>query len=90
MPAWDNTPRRGTKAHILVYASPDKYEEWLYEMVSQSLRRSSPEPFVFINAWNEWAEGAFLEPDQKLGRARLEATRNAVRRATSEFQSRKV
>ena len=85
MPAWDNTPRRGTKAHILVHSSPGIYEGWLYEIVSQSLRRSSPEPFVFVNAWNEWAEGAYLEPDQKLGRARLEATRSALLRAAAEF-----
>ena len=85
MPAWDNTPRRGTKAHILVHSSPALYERWLYELVKDALADvGRNEPFVFINAWNEWAEGAYLEPDQELGRARLEATLRAVRRAEGE------
>jgi len=83
MPAWDNTPRRGTKAHILVHSSPETYETWLHEMVQRSLKHSGQEPLVFINAWNEWAEGAYLEPDQQLGHARLMATRNALRRGPS-------
>lgn len=82
MPAWDNTPRRGTKAYILVHSSPELYEEWLYHMIKQSLQYSSGAPFIFINAWNEWAEGAYLEPDQRLGYARLAATQNAIRRAS--------
>ena len=83
MPAWDNTARRGTKAHILVHSDPETYENWLHEMVQRSLNRFGQEPLVFINAWNEWAEGAYLEPDQQLGHARLIATRNALRLGSS-------
>jgi glycosyltransferase involved in cell wall biosynthesis len=83
MPAWDNTPRRGTKAHILVHSDTETYENWLHEMVTRSLERPGHEPLVFINAWNEWAEGAYLEPDQQYGHARLLATRNALRRSPS-------
>jgi glycosyltransferase involved in cell wall biosynthesis len=79
MPAWDNTPRRGSKAHILVHSDVGTYENWLYEMVRQSLERTSQEPLVFINAWNEWAEGAYLEPDQQFGHDRLSATKRALR-----------
>lgn len=87
MPAWDNTPRRGTRAHILVNSSSEQYEEWLYQTIRKSLgRRNVQEPIVFINAWNEWAEGAYLEPDQKHGRRRLQATRNALRRATAPVE----
>ena len=82
MPAWDNTPRRGNKAHILVHSDAATYENWLYEMLKESKKRPGQEPLVFINAWNEWAEGAYLEPDQQFGHTRLEATRNALRRAT--------
>lgn len=78
MPAWDNTPRRGNKARIFAHSTPALYQRWLSESVRQSLRHPSQEALVFINAWNEWAEGAYLEPDQRFGRARLTATRNAL------------
>ena len=83
MPAWDNTARRGNWARIFVHATPELYGQWLAELVKQSSERQAPERIVFINAWNEWAEGAYLEPDQKLGHARLEATRDALLRGSA-------
>ena len=79
-PSWDNTPRRGTNAGILVNASPAAYEQWLSSAVRETHTRipSSQERLVFINAWNEWAEGAHLEPDERYGYAWLEATRQAL------------
>jgi glycosyltransferase involved in cell wall biosynthesis len=90
MPAWDNTPRRGTKAHILVGSDPAIYESWLHEMVKRTLEHSVQEPLLFINAWNEWAEGAYLEPDQQYGHARLVATRNALQWGTVQAASTSV
>ena len=91
MPAWDNTPRRGTSAHIVANSSPDRYEEWLYGLAKQALdRRSVQEPILFVNAWNEWAEGAYLEPDQKHGHARLQATRSALTRAVRDRRQQPV
>lgn len=79
MPSWDNTPRRGRRAHIVVRSSPSAYETWLAAIVEQSLRRAAvQQPLVFINAWNEWAEGTHLEPDQKFGHAYLQATRQGL------------
>jgi hypothetical protein len=79
MPSWDNTARRGADAHILVGSSPAAYELWLRKIVLQTLCRSSvDEPLVFLNAWNEWAEGTHLEPDETHGRAWLEATQAAL------------
>jgi hypothetical protein len=79
MPAWDNTPRRGTHAHIVIKSSPSAYEGWLRFAVEHSLARAKvQEPLIFVNAWNEWAEGAYLEPDQRRGHAYLEATRRAL------------
>jgi glycosyltransferase involved in cell wall biosynthesis len=82
MPAWDNTPRRRSKAHILVNSSPELYEHWLTELIRRAsvVGHQNQRATIFINAWNEWAEGAYLEPDQKLGHARLIATRNALER----------
>lgn len=81
MPGFDNTPRRKQNAHIFLNATPEQYEIWLRAAIDYA-RESLPEGerFVFINAWNEWAEGAHLEPDQRDGRAWLEATRRALRR----------
>jgi SAM-dependent methyltransferase len=79
MPGWDNTARRGTRAHILVHSSPELYEHWLRTVAEQAQRRAPlEEPVLFVNAWNEWAEGAYLEPDRKSGHARLSATGRAL------------
>lgn len=76
-PAWDNSARRQKKAMIIVNSTPDKYEEWLAEIINKSSKKTSS-PLVFINAWNEWAEGNHIEPDQKWGHAYLNATLNAI------------
>jgi lipopolysaccharide biosynthesis protein len=78
-PAWDNTPRRRDKALAFINATPEVYELWLREIVLRAtLRQHAGEPLVFINAWNEWAEGAHLEPDQRYGHQYLHATRRAL------------
>lgn len=84
-PGWDNSPRREREAHIFVGSTPELYEKWLREIAQRQRVRInsgqpeiSPNSLVLINAWNEWAEGNHLEPDQKWGRAYLEATRRAL------------
>ncbi|MEO6876286.1 MAG: glycoside hydrolase family 99-like domain-containing protein [Opitutaceae bacterium] len=77
-PSWDNSARRTTGASILRDCAPAIYESWLRQVIE----RQKPE-FVFINAWNEWAEGCHLEPCQRFGLAYLEATQRALRPATS-------
>ena len=74
-PSWDHTPRVGSQSFLTLNATPANYEYWLSESISCT-RRDYPgeERFVFVNAWNEWAEGCHLEPDQRFGRQFLEAT----------------
>lgn len=74
-PSWDNTARVDTRALIIEGATPANYERWL-EAVSHRtvIEREPGDRLVFINAWNEWAEGCHLEPDREHGRAFLEAT----------------
>ena len=83
VPMWDNSPRRKS-AIILVGSTPQAYEQWLAAALDKAARTAEDhpthQPFVFINAWNEWAEGNHLEPDQRHGRAYLEATQRAVER----------
>jgi lipopolysaccharide biosynthesis protein len=77
-PMWDNTARRKTGAFILKDSTPDIYGAWL-KVVLDKFRPYSPEEnFIFINAWNEWAEGNHLEPDLKWGTQYLEATKKAL------------
>jgi glycosyl transferase family WbsX len=77
VPSFDNSPRRGDGGSFLLHGStPELYGEWL-----EAIYRRAPEDgLVLINAWNEWAEGAHLEPDLRYGNAYLEATANAVGR----------
>lgn len=79
MPSWDNTARRQNESHIFINATPSAYQSWLENVVSYT-RKNLPEGkrFVFVNAWNEWAEGTHLEPDRRYGYAYLQATADAI------------
>lgn len=74
-PGWDNTPRRGRRATVFVGARPDRYAAWL-EAACRHVRTALPENqgLAFVNAWNEWGEGAHLEPCRHWGYAFLNAT----------------
>ncbi|HCK82749.1 MAG TPA: glycoside hydrolase family 99-like domain-containing protein [Candidatus Competibacter sp.] len=79
MPSWDNTARRQDTSDIFLNSTPDRYQRWLQHLVRQARQlQSGEERIVFVNAWNEWAEGNYLEPDRKLGYRYLEATRSAL------------
>lgn len=83
-PMWDNTARRGNRAHVYVGSTPKLYESWLCETARHAVQSFVPEEqIVFINAWNEWAEGCHLEPDLQWGRQYLEATKAALDAAMS-------
>jgi len=79
-PAWDNTARRKQGGAVFKNSRPDRYRHWLSNVLSETKTRitNPQERLVFINAWNEWAEGAHLEPDARYGHAYLEATRTAL------------
>jgi lipopolysaccharide biosynthesis protein len=79
-PSWDNTARLRDRAVVLLNGTPANYEFWLAEAIRRT-RSDFPgeERLVFVNAWNEWAEGCHLEPDRRYRHAFLEATRLAVR-----------
>lgn len=80
-PSWDNTPRRKSLGSIVVYNTPELFENWVADAIADTIKRykfNMNERLVFVNAWNEWAEGAHLEPDKKYGYAWLQAIRNAL------------
>jgi lipopolysaccharide biosynthesis protein len=77
-PSWDNTARRKHRALVTLNGTPENYEYWLHRAIQETRRETGgKDGLVFINAWNEWAEGCHLEPDQKYGRAFLDATLRA-------------
>lgn len=72
---WDNTARKMDKAHIFHEFSIKDYMKWLYKCCEYTRYINRGEDrFVFINAWNEWAEGTYLEPDSKNGYLYLDST----------------
>lgn len=76
VPSWDNTPRRPQgPATMLLGRDPEWFQAWLESAIRRSA--ATPHRLVFLNAWNEWAEGAYLEPDEVYGRAFLDAVVSA-------------
>jgi len=75
---WDNTPRRAEKAIILTKSDSEFFKNELSALIDEQSAKPFNERFVFLNAWNEWAEGNHLEPDLQLGHQFLEATRSAL------------
>lgn len=78
-PGWDNSARRGDKATVYVGSNPALYARWLAEARKIEQERHGDDGLVFINAWNEWAEGAYLEPDAQFGEEYLRATADPAR-----------
>lgn len=84
MLAWDNTARRNLSSCIFDRFSVAAYRKWLSTCIDYCQRDElNPyrDSFVFINAWNEWAEGSTLEPDSHFGYSLLNATRDAAKQA---------
>jgi glycosyltransferase involved in cell wall biosynthesis len=79
VPSWDNDARRQGNGIVLTESSPQKYQAWLSELVDRAVKNPFfGEPLVCVNAWNEWCEAAYLEPDLHYGSAYLNATGRAL------------
>jgi glycosyltransferase involved in cell wall biosynthesis len=78
-PSWDNEAIRSGRGLTYANATPDKYSDWLSAACRDALQaESEDERLVFVNSWNEWGEGAYLEPDRHFGYAYLKATAKAL------------
>lgn len=84
VPNWDNSPRSGERAVILTGSTPELYAEHLQQALEMVHNNSENHQIVMIKSWNEWAEGNYLEPDKKWGRAYLEMTQEIVNEFTEE------
>lgn len=79
MPGWDNTARRAHRATIFLGSTPERYGSWLAEAIEREHAWADESTsMVFVNAWNEWAEGAYLEPDATHGTKYLDMTRSVI------------
>jgi Glycosyltransferase WbsX len=78
---WDNTPRYRNRATVYRGASPERFEHWMSKLVDKIDADPAEQDLVFLNAWNEWGEGAYLEPDERYGYSYLEALQRALGRA---------
>ncbi len=76
-PSWDNSARK-RRANIIQNNDPLQFRAWLLNAFTRADKYDDDEKIVFINAWNEWAEGCHLEPDIKNGRKFLEAINKAI------------
>lgn len=81
-PGFDNASRREGRTFLsFTGCNPEKYGTWLFDSLArEGSFEEDDENLVFINAWNEWAEGNHIEPDQKWGRKYLEATKENIDR----------
>ena len=80
MVSWDNTARKAlSQAHIITGLNPMTFRGWLKDIVEESQRiHTKEEDIVFVNSWNEWAEGSHLEPDMKYGYAYLKIVKEVL------------
>jgi lipopolysaccharide biosynthesis protein len=78
MPAWDNVARRPLAGHVFHNSTPSAYRAWLRSSADRARENEPGQRMIFINAWNEWAEGAYLEPDRMYGHAYLWATASVI------------
>jgi hypothetical protein len=83
---WDNASRRGRQAIILKGSTPEHFAAALRAAIVKVLPKPPGERIVTINAWNEWGEGMYLEPDQKWGRGFLEAVKTELASLASRQQ----
>lgn len=82
-PSWDNDARKKGKGFVYLNSSPDIYAKWLDNTLDIYTKKEES-PIIYINAWNEWAEGAMIEPSQHLGHATLNQTSRVLRKYTED------
>lgn len=74
---WDNTPRKGYRGQVYIGDSPEKFKKYMVEQIKRA-KEVYHKDMIFMYAWNEWAEGGYLEPDVRTGFGNLEAIRDAL------------
>ena len=74
---WDNTPRKGNRGSLVEGATPEKFKMYFKKLVKKA-KEVYKKDYIFVFAWNEWAEGGYLEPDEKYGYKYLNAIKDVI------------
>lgn len=78
LPRWDKTPRKGKNAQIYVNSTPELFGKSIDIALDKIKDKSDDKKILFLFAWNEWGEGAYMEPDIKFGRKYLEILKEKI------------
>ena len=78
LPKWDNTPRSGRNGLVLHGSAPELFREHLRATIKQIQHKPTEHQILFVKSWNEWAEGNYVEPDMRFGKAYLEVLRDEL------------
>lgn len=78
IPRWDKTPRVGKRAYVYTNSTPEQFEKSVKQAVEMISHKSPEHRIIFLQAWNEWGEGNFMEPDLEFGRGYLEALKKSI------------
>jgi lipopolysaccharide biosynthesis protein len=81
MPNWDNTPRSGGNGLVMVNSNPENFRRQIKRALESIFENLQDEKIIFIKAWNEWAEGNYMEPDTKYGTRFLEVLKEELDKA---------
>lgn len=80
--SWDNTPRKGKRGVVVEGATPKKFQQYMQRQMEHAKQTESE--YIFLNAWNEWAEGTYLEPDEEHAYQYLEAIADLMQKNPHE------
>ena len=78
MPGWDNTPRSGVNGHVFFNPTPEVFQHHLHQAIERVSGYQPEHQLVILKSWNEWAEGNYLEPDQRFGTGFLKALKEVT------------
>ena len=89
--AWDNSPRRKENYFVYCNYNIESFYKWLRIIIRETRKRHKKDNrFIFINAWNEWAEGTYLEPDEKCGYANINTLSKAIYDLSFDLEDDKI
>ena len=78
IPCWDNSPRRGPGAYIYDNSTPELFKKHIDMILERIKNKKEENKIIFLKSWNEWAEGNYIEPDLKWGKAYIKALRSSL------------